>query len=112
MQSKKVIECYNLTADAYAAHLFDELASKPLDRLLLRQFAAENNAKGPMIDLGCGPGQTTRFLAENGVTDILGTDIATGMISKAHELNLGLHFKTADMLKLDFKDGSFASAVA
>jgi SAM-dependent methyltransferase len=112
MESKKVIECYNLTAGEYAARLFDELSSKPLDRLLLRQFATENSAKGPMLDLGCGPGQTTKFLAANGVTDILGTDISTGMISKARELNPGLQFETADMLKLDFKDGSFASAVA
>ena len=65
-----------------------------------------------MIDLGCGPGQTTRFLADNGVTDIIGTDLSSGMIAKARELSSDLQFKTADMLKLDFTDDSFASAVA
>ena len=112
MESNKVIACYNSTAADYAANLFGELAEKPLDRLLLKQFAAENKDKGKMIDLGCGPGQTTRFLAENGVTDTLGTDISSGMISKAKELNPGLEFQTADILKLPFADQSFASAVA
>jgi len=112
MKQQKIISCYNLTAQAYAANLFDELSKKPLDRLLLKQFAAENKGKGEMIDLGCGPGQTTKFLAENGVTDILGTDLSPGMISKAKELNPGLRFQTADMLKLDFPDRYFASAIA
>jgi SAM-dependent methyltransferase len=65
-----------------------------------------------MKNLTYGPGQTTKLLAGNAVTDILGTDISTGMISKARELNPGLQFQTADMLKLDFMDGPFASAVA
>ena len=78
MNQQKVISCYNATAEEYAANLFDELSKKPLDRLLLKQFAAENKAKGKMIDLGCGPGQTTKFLAENGVKDIIGTDLSRG----------------------------------
>jgi SAM-dependent methyltransferase len=112
MTQQNIINCYNSTAGEYAANLFDELSKKPLDRLLLRQFAAENKVKGKMIDLGCGPGQTTRFLAENGVENIIGTDLSPGMISKAKELNPGLQFQTADMLKLDFPNQYFASAVA
>ena len=112
MGTEKVRACYNATATAYAAELFDELSKKPLDRLLLKQFAAENKHKGKMIDLGCGPGQTTRFLADNGVKDILGADLSPGMIEKAGELSPGLRFQTADMLKLDFADESFASVVA
>ncbi|HEY8781245.1 MAG TPA: class I SAM-dependent methyltransferase [Mucilaginibacter sp.] len=112
MNQQKVISCYNATAEEYAANLFDELSKKPLDRLLLKQFAAENKAKGKMIDLGCGPGQTTKFLAENGVKDIIGTDLSRGMISKAKELNPSLQFQTADILKLDFPDQYFASAIA
>jgi SAM-dependent methyltransferase len=112
MNQQKVKSGYNSTAEEYAINLFDELSKKPLDRLLLKQFAAENKLKGKMIDLGCGPGQTTKFLAENGVTDILGVDLSPGMISKAKELNPGLRFEAADMLKLDFPDRYFASAIA
>ena len=112
MQSENIVTCYDATAAAYAAELFDELSKKPLDRLLLKQFAVENKNKGRMIDLGCGPGQTTRFLADNGVKDIIGTDLSQGMIAKARELSPNLQFRTADMLNLDFPDKSFASAVA
>src|ERR1700731_1539900 len=112
MQSENIVTCYDATAAAYAAELFDELSKKPLDRLLLKQFAADNKHKGKMIDLGCGPGQTTRFLADNGVKDIIGTDLSQGMIAKARELSPNLQFRTADMLNLDFPDKSFASAVA
>jgi SAM-dependent methyltransferase len=112
MEPDKIAACYNLTADKYVEELFDELSNKPLDRLLLKQFASENKLKGKMIDLGCGPGQTTKFLAENGATDILGTDLSPGMIDKAKQLNPSLHFQTANMLKLDFPDQYFASAVA
>jgi ubiquinone/menaquinone biosynthesis C-methylase UbiE len=112
MQSENVVNCYDVVAGAYAAELFDELSKKPLDRLLLKQFAAENKDRGKMIDLGCGPGQTTRFLADNGVNNIIGTDLSAGMINKAKELSPGLQFQTADMLDLDFPDESFASAVA
>jgi SAM-dependent methyltransferase len=112
MPGENVVNCYDAVASAYAAELFDELSKKPLDRLLLKQFAAENKGKGKMIDLGCGPGQTTRFLADNGVKDIVGTDLSAGMIAKARELSPVLQFQTADMLKLDFKDESFASAIA
>jgi SAM-dependent methyltransferase len=97
MQSENIVACYDATAAAYAAELFDELSKKPLDRL---------------FDLGCGPGQTTRFLADNGVKDIIGTDLSQGMIAKARELSPNLQFRTADMLNLDFPDESFASAVA
>ncbi|HZY38301.1 MAG TPA: class I SAM-dependent methyltransferase [Mucilaginibacter sp.] len=112
MESKKVKNCYDAVASAYAVELFDELAKKPLDRLLLKQFAAENKGRGKMTDLGCGPGQIARFLADNGVKDILGTDISPGMIAEAKELSPDLQFQTADMLKLDFPEGYFASAVA
>src|SRR6185503_1597167 len=112
MKSENVRQCYDLTAAAYAAVLFNELSKKPLDRLLLNQFAAENKDKGKMIDLGCGPGQTTRFLADSGVTNIVGTDLSAGMIEKAKELSRGLQFQIADMLNLGFPDSSFGSAVA
>ena len=111
MNREKIVDCYNKTAAAYASSLFDELEKKPLDRLLLKQFANKNKSKGKMIDLGCGPGQTTRFLGQNGVNEIIGIDISPGMIEKARELNESLEFQVADILNLGFADRSFASAV-
>ncbi len=63
MQSQaNLLDCYNKTAQAYADHFLDELSKKHFDRLLLRAFAAENRDNGQLIDLGCGPGQTTHYL--------------------------------------------------
>ncbi|MGP8215700.1 MAG: class I SAM-dependent methyltransferase [Bacteroidia bacterium] len=112
MNQKEVIDCYNKTADKYAENLFDELSKKPFDRLILTQFAKENKVKGKIIDLGCGPGQTTRFLYEQGMKNIIGTDISSGMIQKAKSLNPGIEFEVADMLKLAYPDKSFGSAIA
>jgi hypothetical protein len=39
-------ESYDSAADAYAEHLSDELARKPLDRHLLNRFAEEVSGKG------------------------------------------------------------------
>jgi len=112
MQLQQVIDCYNKTADNYALHLFDELSHKPFDRLILNQFAKENKGNRKLIDLGCGPGQTTRFLFEAGVENIVGTDVAPLMVQKAKQLNPSLHFEVADMLNLTYPDNTFGSAVA
>jgi ubiquinone/menaquinone biosynthesis C-methylase UbiE len=78
---------------------------------LLKQFSEENKS-GKCIDFGCGPGQTTKFLFDYGIKDIVGTDISPGMISKAKELNPHINFEVADMLNLQYNDNTFSSAIA
>jgi SAM-dependent methyltransferase len=107
-----IIDCYNKTAENYAGKFIDELNKKHFDRLLLQAFASENKAKGRMLDLGCGPGQTTRYLADAGIKDITGTDLAPRMIEVAKKINPKLAFETADMLSLSYADASFGSAIA
>lgn len=108
---QKIIECYNATAENYARQFIDELSHKHLDRLLLKQFAEENK-NGKCIDFGCGPGQTTKFLFDSGIKSIIGTDISPAMISKAKQINPHINFEVADILHLQYKDGSFSSAIA
>ncbi|MDB5120298.1 MAG: hypothetical protein JWN56_1516 [Sphingobacteriales bacterium] len=97
---KKVIDCYNKTATSYADKFNDELNNKHLDRILLQAFAVENSSKGKLIDLGCGPGQTTKFLSNCGVTDLVGMDISPAMVTVAKHRNPSLQFEIADMLSL------------
>lgn len=111
-RQQNIIDCYNKTAQAYADKFMDELSKKHLERILLAAFALENAAKGKLIDLGCGPGQTTKYLADCGLTDLLGTDIADEMIKVAKCIHPDLNFETADMLSLPYPDGSFGSAIA
>ncbi len=108
---QNITSAYNTTAENYAKEFMDELQHKHLDRILLKQFAEENKS-GNCIDFGCGPGQTTKFLFDCGMLNIVGTDISPGMIAKAKELNPHINFEVADMLNLKYKDGSFSSAIA
>jgi ubiquinone/menaquinone biosynthesis C-methylase UbiE len=107
-----VIDSYDKTAKAYAEKFADELSHKHFDRMILKAFAAENKHKGKLIDLGCGPGQTTKFLWECGIEDCIGTDISSGMITEAKSLYPQLSFEIADMLSLAYADSSFGSAIA
>ena len=113
MQEKiNIIDCYNKTAKNYADKFLHELDNKHLDRILLNSYAIENKNKGRCIDLGCGPGQTTKYLFDCGLTNIIGTDISPVMVEVANGIHPMLHFETADMLQLHYADNSFASAIA
>jgi hypothetical protein len=48
---------YDTIADEYARHVYGELEHKPFDRDLLTRFAAATTGRGPVCDMGCGPGQ-------------------------------------------------------
>ncbi len=113
MQNQQnIIDCYNRTAKQYADKFMNELAGKHFDKLLLTAFAEENKDRGKMIDLGCGPGQTTKFLYDRGATAITGTDLSAEMINVAKQLNPEISFELADMLKLQYADDSFGAAIA
>lgn len=108
----KITDTYNLVAAKYASRFINELDHKPLDRMLLREFAETNKAKGTIIDLGCGPGQTTHFLFALGCSDILGTDLSDAMIAEAQRISPQLNFEVADLLNLCYPPESFGSAIA
>jgi ubiquinone/menaquinone biosynthesis C-methylase UbiE len=109
---QNILECYNRTASNYADKFIDELNHKHLDRLLLKSFIEENINRGRIIDLGCGPGQTTKFLSDHDVSDIVGVDISEQMIAVARRLHPHLIFEVGDMLNLPYPEKSFGSAIA
>jgi SAM-dependent methyltransferase len=113
MQStEKILNCYNQVANDYAAERSDELFNKPFDRLLLKEFASVNLAKGPFADFGCGPGQTTKFLYDNGVKNITGIDLSPAMVDAARKLFPEIKFETGDLLNVSYDSNYFASALA
>lgn len=103
-QQQNIIDCYNKTAKNYADKFINELSHKHLDRILLKHFVDENINKGKLIDLGCGPGQTAKFIADQELTDIIGIDISEEMINIAKEINPHLQFEIGDILKLKYPD--------
>lgn len=111
-QSPEFIEtCYDTVARDYADKFWDELAHKPLDRELLARFASEVGDSGDVLDLGCGPGQTTAFLAECGAK-VCGMDISESLLGHAATHHPHLSFEKGNMLALPRGHGSVAGVVA
>lgn len=90
----KVVAAYEAAAAAYSEALLDELIGKPFDVWLLERIAA--GADGPVLDLGCGPGQIAAFLADTGV-EVHGMDASAAMVEQAR----------ANFGDLDFGVGRF-----
>jgi SAM-dependent methyltransferase len=102
---------YDRLAAQYAEKFNDELDHKPFDRELLTRFADRVRGRGPVCDLGCGPGQIARFLAGLGL-DVFGVDLSPGMVEQARRRSPGLEFRWGDMLALDEPTGSLAGIAA
>jgi len=99
---------YDTVAARYAAEIDDELPGKPWDRALLGTFADETPG-GPVLDVGCGPGHVTAYLAGWGL-DVVGLDLSPEMGAIARRTT-SLPFATADMTALPIRSGAIAGIV-
>lgn len=108
----KIKACYDVTAENYAEEFIGELSKKHFDRFLLSEFAAVNKGKGTFADLGCGPGQTTKFLFDCGIKDIIGIDLSGEMIKAAHKFFPDIKFETGNFYSLDYPSNYFGAAIA
>ncbi len=81
-----------------------------MERSLLTLFA-ELASGGRTADVGCGPGQVTAFLHEQGL-DVFGVDLSPGMIEQARTNFPGLHFELGSMAALEQPDSSLSGLVA
>jgi ubiquinone/menaquinone biosynthesis C-methylase UbiE len=93
----------------------------------LEQVMARGEARGRMrvlelvdahagmrvIDLACGPGTLSRHLAKSVSPggEVVGVDLAPGMIELARASIPGARFEVMDIERLEFADGSFDAAV-
>jgi SAM-dependent methyltransferase len=109
--TREVQASYDRTADEYARQYYEELQHKPLDRQLLDRFADQVRGKGPVCDLGCGPGQIARYLHERKIT-VCGVDLSTANLEQARRLNPGIEFRQGNMLALDVEDQAWAGIAA
>jgi SAM-dependent methyltransferase len=102
---------YDRVADEYARRIFHELDGKPFDRDLLDRFADRLRGRGPVYDLGCGPGHVARYLHERGV-QVTGIDLSGAMVQRARALSPGIDFRQGDLRALDVPRGGLAAIVA
>ncbi len=66
---------YDRVADTYVALGMGDLAPQPWLRAALAAFAERVRGLGPVLDVGCGPGQITAHLADLGL-DVSGVDLS------------------------------------
>lgn len=76
-----------------------------LEKQLLARLLANFSGAETVLEVGCGTGHFTRWLAERGFR-VLGLDISPAMLAEAAKRN-GIPYVIGDALALPFADGSF-----
>ncbi|MEZ5225517.1 MAG: class I SAM-dependent methyltransferase [Acidimicrobiales bacterium] len=79
---------------------------------MLDSFASDVRASGggAVLDVGCGPGRITAYLARRGL-DMAGVDLSSAMIDAARSAHPGLSFDIGTLDNLGVEDRSLAAAV-
>ena len=104
-----VRESYDTVAADYV-----KLASAMPDALSLAMMAAFAELvrdRGPVADLGCGPGRLTAHLATLGLP-AFGIDVSPTMIELARDAFPGLRFSVGTMTALDIGNGELGGIMA
>ena len=102
---------YDLAANVYADKFLDELSHKPRDIELLQEFASKVGKGQRVLDLGCGPGHTTSYLASLGLASI-GVDLSPEMIATAKSHFPDIQFAVGDFFQLSESNQSVAGILA
>jgi SAM-dependent methyltransferase len=87
-------DSYDTVAESYAEYTRGLLADLPYVRAALKMFA--DLVDGPVVDVGCGPGEVTAYLHGLGM-DVFGIDLSPGMIELARRTHPALRFEVGSM---------------
>ncbi|MEU5090500.1 class I SAM-dependent methyltransferase [Streptomyces sp. NPDC021356] len=104
---------YDTVAAAYAERVPEPARMDPLSRAMLAAFAESVRlaGRGPVADVGCGPGKVTAHLAEAGV-DAFGVDLSFAMVSLARRAHPHLRFVQGSMTALGLGGGTLGGVLA
>ena len=102
---EEVRSSYNRVADAYVAMGIGDLGPDPWLRAALVAFVEQVRPLGPVMDVGCGPGTVTAYLAGLGL-DVSGVDLSPHMGDHAHRLHPGQRFAVASATDLGLAPAS------
>jgi uncharacterized protein len=94
----RVLAAYDAVAATYADTLFNELTGLPFEGWLLDRVAAHADG-GPVVEVGCGPGHVTAYLAEAGA-DATGIDVSPAMVEQARRLFPEGSYEVGDLRRL------------
>ena len=98
----ETIRSYDATAAEFATRWFDTRLTESMSR-----FANRLGPGARVLDVGCGPGRDTAWLAEQGF-DAWGVDLSYGMLQEGLARGVQAPLIQADMAHLPFRKGSFS----
>jgi SAM-dependent methyltransferase len=96
---------YDRVADKYVEMNLGDITAYPWLRTAVDGFAEAVRGLGPVLDVGCGPGGVTAYLAERGL-DVSGVDLSARMIEHARRLYTEQRFEVASATELELADSS------
>lgn len=99
--------------DRVAADYVTRVPALPdaLSRAMLAAFAELVRDRGPVADLGCGPGRLTAHLATSGLP-AFGIDVSPKMVELARQAFPSLRFTVGSMTALDLGDAELGGILA
>ncbi|MET8685402.1 class I SAM-dependent methyltransferase [Streptomyces sp. NPDC004732] len=108
-----VRESYDTVAADYAASVKAPAELDPLSRAMLTAFAelAQAAGRGPVADVGCGPGKVTAYLTDLGLS-AFGIDVSPKMVELAREAHPHLRFAVGSMTALEIGDHDLGGILA
>jgi SAM-dependent methyltransferase len=104
-----VRDSYDRVADNYVEMVLTtgvgDIRNHPWLKAAVDAFAAAVADLGPVLDVGCGPGTVTAYLAEHAV-DVSGIDLSPRMIDHARRLYPQCTFSVGSATNLDLAESS------
>lgn len=107
----QVRDSYDRVAARYVDLAVGSLEDRPWLRAALTAFAEEVRPLGPVLDVGCGPGTTTAYLAERGV-QVRAVDLSPRMVEHARRANPGVDVQVASATELRPAPASLGGVLA
>jgi SAM-dependent methyltransferase len=109
-----VRDSYDHVADNYARLVqttgMGDIRRHPWLKAAVDAFADTVGDSGPVLDVGCGPGTVTAYLAERGL-DASGVDLSPRMIENARRLHPRCRFAVASATELELAEGSLGGVL-
>ncbi|WP_370948798.1 class I SAM-dependent methyltransferase [Amycolatopsis sp. cg5] len=105
-----VRDSYDRVADNYIDMVvttgLGDIRTHPWLSAVMDVFADAVRELGPVLDVGCGPGTVTGYLAERGV-DVTGVDLSPRMIEHARRLYPDCEFRVGSSTDLELAEASY-----
>ena len=106
-------DSYDTVAADYVKIIEGPQRLDPISRAMMTGFAELllDAGRGPVADLGCGPGWFTNLLADKGL-DAFGVDLSPGMVEQARQAFPHLRFEVGSMTAIDLPDATLGGVLA